>query len=83
MFNRAALCDNIEKIYVSARHWTTKTWSVVFLASVMDSYVCQTCGLQFASTKARNMHEVRVHAKSARCAVNVGKHVFYFHSTLL
>jgi len=39
--------------------------------------VCQTCGLQFATVKARNMHEVRVHGtqRAAQCAANVGKHV--------
>jgi len=36
---------------------------------------CQTCGLQFASTKARNMHAVRVHGESRRRAANDGKHV--------
>jgi len=46
-----------------------------FFASVMDSHVCQTCGLQFASDKARDMHAVRMHGQSTRCGVHVGKHV--------
>jgi len=41
----------------------------------MESQVCQTCGRQFATAKARNMHELRIHAKSARCAAHDGKHV--------
>lgn len=42
--------------------------------------VCQTCGLQFASDKAKKMHVVRVHGKPTQCVVNVGKHVLCFCS---
>jgi len=67
------LCDNIVKI--KSRRDIRRLKLSWFFVLVMESerHVCQTCGLQFASAKARNMHEVRVHAKSTRCAVNDGK----------
>jgi len=52
---------------------------VRFFVSVMESatHVCQTCGLQFASDKARKMHAVRVHVESIQSTVNAGKHILF------
>ena len=51
--------------------------SVGLSVPVMESQVCETCGRRFVTTKARNMHEVHMHGKSARRVVNVGKYYLW------